>query len=472
MSSSVLETFFYLFKSDTTGVTQGSKEAKKTTDDLNKSIKDTAIVSEKLGAHFLSMAKQAGEALIAVFAVREAIHEVLDVDKAAGSLGRLAKTMQINVTDLDAWGKAVKDAGGDQGAFNDSLKLLAANMEMVDVKGTSRVKPFFDEIGVNMLDSAGKVKKALDVLPEIAKAWEKYTPQEQLGLGRKMGLDEGTIMLLQKGSKAVNALVLEMKEHRLVTKEDVKISEDFRIETEKQELAFYGLALSVGSVVMPVLTDMMKFFRENKEIITDFFEVTTIIIVARYIPAITSAAIATWALIAPYVLLAAGVALVGAAIVLVADDFEHFFKGQQSIIGYIIKWWREFEDYLGDSFHMLFDGLLNDIKEVFAALAGGAEWLNEHLGLKGAFGDINVKHSIAQGQQQLEVASSSPIAAQTSTSISNSAQSVVRKSDVTIQEMNINSSATNSDELANHVGGALTKQLRQVVNGFDNGVAM
>lgn len=456
MSSSVLETFYYLFKSDASDVKKGADEAEKHVKNLKERLTDTDAVSKKLGHSFLDMAKQAGEALVAIFAVGQAIHGVINAEEDADKLGLLAKRIGENVTNLDAWGHAVKAAGGDAESFNQSLTLLAANMAMVDVKGTSRVKPFFDEIHVQMLDGVGKVRKALDVLPEIAQAFEKMTPQASEGFGRKMGLDEGTIQLLQKGRKAVEELVLEQKKARLVTEEDTRVAREYNEALDEQELAARGLALSIGAEVMPVLTDLFHFFRDNKEMIENFFIGIAAVVTAYYIPAMTRAAIAGALAVAPWLPLIAILAALGAAFALVADDVDHFLKGQPSALGYVVKWWND---------------LLGAIKDVIAALAGGAQWLNNKLGLTG-LADANVHHSVALAQGHINTAASSPIGSQTSNSITNSSSRQTHKTThVSVGEVVVNTQATNADEMAAHASGALTKELRQVVNDSDDGVA-
>lgn len=43
----------------------------------------------------------------------------------------------------------------------------------------------------------------MGVLPELAESFEKLSKQESAALGQKLGLDQGTIMLLRRGRREV-----------------------------------------------------------------------------------------------------------------------------------------------------------------------------------------------------------------------------------------------------------------------------
>jgi hypothetical protein len=77
---------------------------------------------------------------------------------------------------------------------------------------------------------------------------------------------------------------------------------------------------------------------------------------------------------------------------------------------------------------------------------------------------------IEKGKSAINIASNSPIAAQTSSSIANSSKSSSRNTSVQTGDIIIQSQATDAEGIAREVGGSLSSQMRAAVDDFDNGI--
>lgn len=501
--ASVLETFIVLFKGDTTDLKKGSKDAKKTTDDLQKSIKDTDTVAGKLGGSFTNMIRQATGALTAIVGVATVIGGLKYATHFADQLGELSDALSVDVEALSSWGDAVKMSGGTAEGFYETVKSMTASLADFATKGTSRAAPFFVELGIKMTDAKGKARNFIDVLPEIAASFEKLSRSESFGIGRKMGLDNGTIMLLQKGRKEVELFIERQKELGVITKKDTEIAAKYNDTWDDTVHAFRSLAVSANSEILPFLTIVVKGFQD-------------LAILLRENPSLVKAiGLALGGLVAFFAPVVAAIAVVGAAIAILYDDIQAFQRGSDSVIGEAVKRWPILSDVfrglgqiaqlafsligagiqlavtlvkkffssigdihdafieLGSSVKGIWDGIVQVITsaiETIMAAVGKVvatyEKTKDFLG----FGDAKAVEVIKTAQQTVNFASTAPIGSASGASIANSSKALTRNTTVSVGDVTIQTQATSSDGIAAEFNKSLEAQIRQATNNFDDGV--
>jgi hypothetical protein len=530
---SILDTFLILFESNADDVKKGAKEAQDATRKLDDDLKHANDTSGKLGKSFLAAAKTFAIAATAAFSVGRIAGAVFAQAQLSDALGKTADALGVNVEDLDAWGQAAARSGGSAAGFESSLGALNRGMAEFSTKGTSRVAPFFDQLGISMTDASGKIRPVMDLLPELADAFEGLSKQESTGLGEKLGLDAGTIMLLQSGRRAVEDLVDRQKSLGVITKEQAEIAAKFNDQWDDTGQIFRGLYVAIGTMILPALTSFLQgfeavavFMRENGTFIEGFFIAIGSVLTVVYTPSVIAAAAATWALIAPYLAVAAVVLAVAAAFAIVYDDAMNFLAGNQSVIGELSARWpiigdivrsaaaafEFFWDVAGAIFDLLFSRTSNageafgkfgeriaaafekalpffpvlqagieGVGIAFDAVGNGivATW-NGVLAViekvasifgavKGALG-ATFMGGVELGQVALATAGASGIASQTSTSIS-SRRGGDRNTTVTVGEVNVQTQATDAEGVSAAIGQSLGNEMRQAVDHFDDGTA-
>ena len=346
---SILETFIILFESDSEQVKKGAAQAKEVTDKLNKSLASTDTVAGKLGSSFKNLVSNASGALLGLLSVGAIIGGIKAAATYADKLDELSKALGVNIEELSAWGDAVQMSGGTAEGFQETLKSMSASLAAFATKGKSLLAPFFKELGIKMVDARGKARSVIDILPELADAFQKLGKEEAFGMGRKMGLDQGTIMLLQGGRREVDALIARQKELGVVTKEDGEIAAKFNDQLDDTAHSFRSLFTVVGRFVLPAFTDVLKmfervavFFRKN----SDFIIGGLIGIGSAILYFVTPAILSMLAALAPFLLIAAAVGAVVGLFALLYDDLKNFEKGNQSVIGELIKKWPVVGDIL------------------------------------------------------------------------------------------------------------------------------
>lgn len=470
---SVLETFWLLFDSNAEEVEKGAQQAGKATDDLDERLKRTNISADDLGKKFLQTMKQAVAAFVAFQSVSAAIGGFNASIDYADRLDETSEALGISVEQLDLWGRAAKMAGGSAEGLFGSVKSLSAAMTQLDVTGKSKLKPFFDELGISMTDSAGRARDAMQVLPEIAEAFEKMSKQESIGFGRKLGLDDGTIMLLQKGRREVDALLARQKELGTISKEDAEVAAAYKDSLDELSFAWRAFAVQLGGDVLPIFTRIIKMFtdfgvwaQDHAGFLYGFFGSLAAIMGVFAVKALIAAAAVTVLGFPLYAVLAA-IGAITVAVGLLWDDWKKWTEGAPSALGLI---WDAFAGLI-NGIKALWAGLKDYILGIFDALVDAAMFfIDRFSGIRDWFkGDDMTVEAIKKGQIQIGTATNSPIGAQTSNSIMTS-KNLSQTNSVSIGEVNINTQATDADGIAGSINQSLDQQLKQVVANSDDGI--
>jgi hypothetical protein len=368
----ILDTFYILFESDSREVKKGAQDAKKTTDDLNKSLKATDQVSGKVGNEFVRLVQSAGGMLAAAFSVGAIVSATMAAANYADGLGELADAIDGNVSELDVWGRAVQLSGGTAEGFQGTVKTMTAALADFATKGTSRAAPFFQDLGIKMVDAQGKARNFMDLLPEIADSFQGLSKAESFGIGQKMGLDQGTIMLLQQGRREVDIMIAKQKELGAVTEKDAAIAAKFNDQWDMTAMAFRSLFVQVSSSVLPAMTAVMEafekvgtFFRKHSDFITGILIALGAAVLYFVVPPLVAAGAAALVAFAPFLLMGAVIAGVATAFALLYDDVMNFVDGNDSLIGQIVE-----------KFPIIGE-IATGIKDAFLAMFDSVAWIFE-----------------------------------------------------------------------------------------------
>lgn len=489
----VLEKFLILFESDADDANKDVKKLDKSLDDTEKSAKGVTKASDGASKQFVSMGVKALGAVGGIVAITSAITGMVATAGRIDDLVKFSDLIGENAADVDAWGGAAVRAGGSADAFQGSIKSLNEKMVDASVKGFNEITPFFNQLGISIVDTNNKVKSTIDILPELAESFEGMSKQQSLGIGQKLGLDSGTIALLQQGTAEVDKLIERQRKLGLVSAEAGEISAEFNDMLADFKQVSSASAQSLLITFVPAMTwtlgkliDLSMWAKENKPIVIGFF----IGVAAVAIPTLFSLAAAGWAAIAPLLVMAApfiaigaAAALAGTAVALVTEDIMAFINGQDSLLGDIAEKWpivgHIVKDIVNDvetSVEMIkaFAGFLFDI---FVAPEKALKSLkNAFGGVKDFFGfgdeETEINKNIAIGQGSIDLASSSPLASQTSNSIQNSNKSMSRSTSVQTGDIVIQTQATDAEGIASEVGGSLQEEMRTTVENFDDGIAI
>ena len=179
---SVFETFYLLFKSDTSDLKKGTEEAEKTTEKLQKSLNAVDRNVLNVGQKFLGLATSFASLVASVWSAHEILMNFKEAEQYSTSLSKASQVLGVSSEEIDRWGEAVKRVGGTTDDFKNSLMGLAQHL------GTT------PEI-------------ALRTLPLLADAFQRMNRVQAFMYGRSLGITDPTILLLQKGKAGLDEIL-------------------------------------------------------------------------------------------------------------------------------------------------------------------------------------------------------------------------------------------------------------------------
>lgn len=192
------------------------------------------------------------------------------ITKELGQMNKLSKAYKVSIEDMTAWSRAIENAGGSVEGFEQTLGTLNMNLTRMAVTGHSRVKPFFEAMGLDATELAQK--PITNALEEITRAIEGMDKRTSANLLRGMGFDAASIKLLQSGTKGLKELIDKQKELGVYTLKDAealtKMKKGFREIISLLKTAFvpiFTLIISVASRMTQYLVSAVLLIRRNME---------------------------------------------------------------------------------------------------------------------------------------------------------------------------------------------------------------
>ena len=530
--ASLLESFVFMFESDTSKLEQGIDEAEKGSGKLKKTIDNTDKSAKDLGKSFLDTVSSAKGVLISLAGLGGLSAVLIGNANSVDQLGKFSQRLGLNIEDIDAWGRAVEKSGGSMEGFQSTVGSLSSSLAEFARTGSGSLAEMFAQLGIAAFDEQGNVKQVLDILPEIADRMRGLSASQSAELAEKLGLDQGTILLLQQGRAEVDKIIRKQKELGTINEKDAKIAAEFTKQMNNIQKVFGNVVTYIGTAILPAfsafldsLLGIVEFARSHKTLVEGFFIGIGVVLLAILSPFAL--------IIAKAALVVAAIVAIGAAFALIYEDIIAFNNGQDSMIGELVKQYPILGDVIkafGDSWDYVkekaleiwdilksipddveggfkrltiaivnifkdigtvvadlwseifssenIDAGLKTLEEKFFAIAdvlkkvfsGIFSGLAEAIPSFGSFFGFGENEDIVKGKKVLNAAASSPLASQTSNSLSSQVSS--RNTSVSVGSVQVDARGGDSKEIAAGSKSALLKEMRNAITEYDDGVAI
>lgn len=333
---------FFILSQLNVNLEKGMKEAEEGCNKLVKKLDEVEKKAGNTGKVLAELAKRAVDFLRPLVGPDAVKGMVLDFSANADAAGKLALSLNMDVEALQAWQGAAVRAGGDADAFAGSVRNLNGKLDEVG-NGSGEAADVFRSLGVSAKDNAGQIKSIDTILLELAGKFAGLSREQAVSFGEKLGLDEGTINLLQKGSDGVDNLLARQKELGLYTQQDAEGAREFNNTLEDLKQVFNSVSAVIARLLLPMLKDFTKWItsfavniRENENLVIGFF--TGLSIVMGVLAAKTLLAFA------PFILFMAVIVAVAAAFAFLYNEIVNFINGNDSMIGRLCEKWNGFRD--------------------------------------------------------------------------------------------------------------------------------
>lgn len=380
----ILDTFFFMFQADSTGVEKGVKSGDDASKKLKKTIDDVDLSVDKLASNFVKMGKSAASALAGVLAVGAIKSLVNDTNAHTVAVYMQSRAIGINVEALSAYQNAIVATGGTAEGAAATLNTLRDKFVEMSRFGVM-VGPdafMFRQLGLSAKQMQESIKDPTVALGALADKFQTLNSTQQLYIGKKLGLDQGTIMLLQQGRRAFDEMIAKQRELGIVTEAQAAASMRYKIAQNELGLTFETVRREVVTELLPAFTWIVKgidgivqFMREHKGFAISFFAGIGVAIGMVLVPPLILAAGAMWALIAPILAAAAPFIALGVVIGLIVDDIQNFRAGNASLIGEILEKWPmigQIAESVAQIVKMAFDLIVNSFKWFGSYIKGEA----------------------------------------------------------------------------------------------------
>lgn len=344
---------------------KASKQAGKANEELAKKYHSSIEQIAKMGQELAKVTKELTKFFGAIIGstglfklANDAAHANMEVSKLSSQLGMAT----ASITD---WQNAAGAFGGSAQGMTASLTGIKQAMNGLVMFGDASMLPYFNALGVSVVDNAGKVRKLDDVMLDLADSFQKMPKEQAYTIGKKMGFDDGTINALISGRKELQEILDIQK--RMYHSDGKAIARSRELTKQQAILSAHWQSMKqlVGDALTPILLTLIKvvnsffdFLQRHEKVVKAVFQTAAIVIGMLLIPTLLSAGRALLAFIAPFTplirlmgalgiainpVIAAVTALAG-AFVLLYDDYDTWAKGGKSLFD-----WGAFSAGIKDS---------------------------------------------------------------------------------------------------------------------------
>lgn len=326
----------------------------------------------------IKTAAQATGLVVAAMFVKSGISQFVS---QAQELGNLSRSVRENAEDLQAWGEAVKREGGTAEGFNSTVKKLSDDLMSIPLTGgNSPLLGGLSRLGVQFRNLDGSMRKPLAVLKDLSARFQGMSAAQSLAIGKKLGLDEATIRLLQKGRKGLDELLLKYKELGVMSNQDIKTGErlkkmfqDYQQVITALGLRFIRFFLPAAEKVSQWLTTAAKWVQQHSRVVEAAILAISLAITGALVPALLKLAFN------PVVL---GLTAIAALITLVIEDIMAFRAGADSVTGDVVEYfnnvWTAIQD-IGAAIAELWNSFVSipGVSETLEAIITPFRWLKD-----------------------------------------------------------------------------------------------
>ena len=317
---------------------KASKQAGKANEELAKKYHSSIEQIAKMGQELAKVTKELTKFFGAIIGstglfklANDAAHANMEVSKLSGQLGMAT----ASITD---WQNAAGAFGGSAQGMTASLTGIKQAMNGLVMFGDASMLPYFNALGVSVVDNAGKVRKLDDVMLDLADSFQKMPKEQAYTIGKKMGFDDGTINALISGRKELQEILDIQK--RMYHSDEKAIARSRELTKQQAILSAHWQSMKqlVGDALTPILLTLIKvvnsffdFLQRHEKVVKAVFQTAAIVIGMLLIPTLLSAGRALLGFVAPFAPAIAAVTALAGAFLLLYDDYDTWAKGGKSL---------------------------------------------------------------------------------------------------------------------------------------------
>lgn len=228
---------------------------------LGKGLQKMGKFAVGAGALLGGAAVAGGAAMFALGTkVAQNADRLLDLNSATG----------MSTDEIQRWEKATRIAGVSQEAVTNASKKLNKSMETLTTSG-GKGADAMNELGISVDDIANMdADERMNVLTEALAGVEDKTDRAKLGVDIFGGSWEELAPIVDLGAEAMENA---KSSANIISEDDLKKANDFRIKTEEMKDKLDFFTNTVGLKVIPVLNTFMDWIMKHMPTIESVFKI-------------------------------------------------------------------------------------------------------------------------------------------------------------------------------------------------------
>lgn len=319
---------------------KNAAEQKKADEQLQQLGKDIAVVARGFMAFTGMLLGASGLSKLAA-----------DAAKANVELDNAAKNLNMSRKELSAWKGAADMAGGSADGMAGYMQTLSGDIMNLVMMGDTSVLPYFNALGVSLLDSSGKARALDDVMLDLADRMSGMDRQQAYSLARQMGMDDGTANALMRGRQEMERMLAIQRDMYKSNEADIENARKLTEARAALNSQWEGLQLMIGNALIPVVTYLtekvsafVEYLVKNEHLTKGVFTGIATAISLFLLPLLAKAAIAMLGFIAPFLPAIIAATALGTAFGILYDDYKKWADGGKSLFD-----WGKFTQYINTS---------------------------------------------------------------------------------------------------------------------------
>lgn len=345
----------------------------KALEDADKEIESMSESHKKLNQQLNKVVTGLGRFMSAMAMATGVKKLVDDVAKANDQLGFLEKQLNTSTSTLKAWQGAVSAGGGSAEGLTSSFKTLAQGAQDFVTTGNSSMLPALNALNVSMTDAQGNIRKTDDVLLDLSQSLSSMESGQAYLVGKKLGLDEGTIGTLIQGRDALKESIAYQKTLYQSSEQDIRNSRELQKNRALLNSQWESFKTMLGNQLVPIANRVAVIFlqifdnmQKHQGTIKAVFGGLAVLLSASIIPLFTRALAPLLAFLGPFAPFIAVVAALGAGFLGLYDDYKTWAEGGKSLFDWgALKQFMDENKFSAENLGKAFLLIGQQIKESF-----------------------------------------------------------------------------------------------------------
>lgn len=382
--ATIIDALVMTLNLDDTGFRQGQERTKKDTKNLTEEQKKELDKIEKQTKSALGAISNVQKGILGLFtavAGATGIAQFLSqVNQAEAALGRLSTHTGQSTEDLHKWSNMAALVGGSAEDMQAGVSSLQQQLTDLKYKGDmGSTVTFLAQMGVAVADTNGEMRKQSDIMLDLSDRAKNMRKEDFYNLASGAGMTDSQIDLIMKGRTELEKMMIAQEENALVTKEQAEQARLLQAEWEMMKQSMFSAGVRILHDLMPIilaiaegLKDLFNFLQKHRGIIYGFFIGLAIVMA----PVLLTATL----LVAKFLMLAAPIIAVSAAIGLLIDDFLTWKEGGESLFGTFYDWFDKLIDKVtgfGSLLKAIFTGDWAKVGQIITSYITGGDTVKQ-----------------------------------------------------------------------------------------------